>query len=232
MIYLAKYLAQCGLCSRRKATELVKVGLITVNGRVVKNPASEIRSYDVIEYEGRKIKPEKKIYILLNKPKGYVTTVSDERGRKTIMDLIKIRGRERLYPVGRLDRNTSGLLLITNDGDLAERLAHPKNIVKKVYRVVLDNPFKTSDFIAIKKGIRLRDGKMVVDKIYYRSKNKRQIFVEIHVGKKRIVRRIFEHFDYKVLELDRVNYAGLIKRGLQIGFWRYLTPKEVERLKR
>lgn len=230
-MYLAKYLSQCGICSRRKATELVRAGFVTVNGCIVKNPAYEVKGRDLVEYEGKKIKEEKKVYIILNKPKGYVTSVSDERGRATVMDLIKVRSKERLYPVGRLDRDTAGLLLITNDGALAQRLAHPKNVVKKVYHVSLDRPLKSSDLIAIKRGIRLKDGRVKPDKIYCRLQNKRVVSVEIHIGKKRIVRRIFEHFDYKVLKLDRVNYASLTKKGLRAGFWRYLTLKEVESLK-
>jgi 23S rRNA pseudouridine2605 synthase len=231
---LNKYVAHCGLCSRRKAVDLIKEGKITVNGKVVTEPATKVTSEDAVTMQGKKITPTKNlVYILLNKPKGYITTTEDPEGRKTVMDLIQEAAEnERVYPVGRLDRNTSGLLLLTNDGELAQRLAHPKHNIKKIYQVELDKPLTKTDFDKIVAGLTLEDGVAFVDALgYVDPKDKKQVGIEIHSGKNRIVRRIFEHLEYSVEKLDRVMYAGLTKKTLNRGQWRFLNEKEVILLK-
>ncbi|WP_247651688.1 pseudouridine synthase [Chitinophaga eiseniae] len=231
---LNKFVAHCGLCSRRKAVDLIKEGKVTVNGKVVTEPATKVTSSDHVTMQDKKITPTKNlVYILLNKPKGYITTTDDPEGRKTVMDLIQDAAEnERVYPVGRLDRNTSGLLLLTNDGELAQRLAHPKHNIKKIYQVELDKPLTKGDFDKIIDGVTLEDGVAVVDALgYVDPKDKKQVGIEIHSGKNRIVRRIFEHLEYTVEKLDRVMYAGLTKKTLNRGQWRFLTEKEVILLK-
>ncbi|SKA22148.1 23S rRNA pseudouridine2605 synthase [Chitinophaga eiseniae] len=231
---LNKYIAHCGLCSRRKAVDFIKEGKVTVNGTVVVEPATKVTSADTVTLADKKINLTKNLlYILLNKPKGFITTTDDPEGRKTVMDLIQdATGEERVYPVGRLDRNTSGLLLLTNDGELAQTLAHPKHNIKKIYQVELDKPLTKTDFDQIVAGLTLEDGVAYVDALgYVDPKDKKQIGIEIHSGKNRIVRRIFEHLSYNVEKLDRVMYAGLTKKTLNRGQWRYLNEKEVILLK-
>ena len=231
---LNKFVAHCGLCSRRKAVDLIKEGKVTVNGKVVIEPATKVTSNDVVTMQDKKITPTKNlVYILLNKPKGYITTTDDPEGRKTVMDLIQDAAEnERVYPVGRLDRNTSGLLLLTNDGELAQTLAHPKHNIKKIYQVELDKPLTKGDFEKIVEGVTLEDGVAFVDALgYVDPKDKKQVGIEIHSGKNRIVRRIFEHLEYTVEKLDRVMYAGLTKKTLNRGQWRFLNEKEVILLK-
>ncbi|ATL46111.1 pseudouridine synthase [Chitinophaga caeni] len=230
---LNKYIAHSGICSRRKAVELIKEGKVTVNGNVVLEPATKVLPTDSVKLSNKKINITKNlVYILLNKPKGYITTTDDPEGRKTVMDLIVDAPNERVYPVGRLDRNTSGLLLLTNDGDLAQKLAHPSFNIKKIYQVELDKPLTKSDSEKIMDGITLEDGITYVDALGYTDpKDKRQLGIEIHSGKNRIVRRIFEHMGYNVEKLDRVMYAGLTKKNLPRGKWRLLSEKEVILLK-
>ncbi len=229
---LNKYIAHCGICSRREAAALVKNGQILVNGVVQTNPAYEVREADKITYQSKILKPQSKlIYLLLNKPKNVITSMNDERGRKTVSDLIKDQVSERIFPVGRLDRNTTGLLLLTNDGDLAQKLSHPSHRMKKIYHVVLDKAVTKNDMLEIVKGVQLEDGIANVDGIDYANNKKSEVGVEIHIGKNRIVRRIFEHLGYEVLKLDRVYYAGLTKKNLQRGRFRHLTEKEIIQLK-
>lgn len=226
---LNKFVAHCGICSRRKAAELVKQGHVRVNKEVETNPAYEVQPKDKIYYKGKRITAEsKKVYLLMNKPKDVITTVSDDRGRRTVMDLIKHKVNERVYPVGRLDRKTTGLLLLTNDGDLAKQLSHPSYQVKKIYHVILDRVVKPSDIDKILRGIELEDGVAEVDEAsYIRDAKKNEIGIELHSGKNRIIRRIFEELSYKVTKLDRVYYAGLTKKDLKRGWFRNLTPQEV-----
>jgi 23S rRNA pseudouridine2605 synthase len=232
---LNKYIAHCGLCSRRKAVDYVKEGKITVNGEVITEPAFKVTPDDNVALGGKKIYIQKDlVYILLNKPKGYITTTDDPEGRKTVMELIHdaTENEERVYPVGRLDRNTSGLLLLTNDGELAQRLSHPKHKVRKIYHVGLNKPLTKADFEAIMQGVTLEDGVANVDALgYVESNDKTQLGIEIHSGKNRIVRRIFEHLGYDVEKLDRVTYAGLTKKNINRGKWRFLTEKEIILLK-
>lgn len=230
---LNKYIAHSGVCSRRKAAELVKNGEITVNDQINKDPSYLVQEDDRVSYKGKKLRLErKKIYILMNKPKNVVTTTSDERARKTVMDILENKVKERIYPVGRLDRNTTGLLLITNDGDLATKLSHPKHGVRKRYHVILDKPVTEDHLKLIKKGLTLDDGKAVVDDIdWIIGSDNSEIGIEIHIGKNRIVRRIFEHLGYHVEKLDRVYYGGLTKKDLPRGWFRHLKPKEIIMLK-
>ena len=231
---LNKFIAHAGICSRRKAAELVKAGKVSVNGKIQPNPAVEIGKTDVVEYNGNVVKPNyKKIYLLLNKSKNVITTMEDERGRKTVWDVVKekVKG-VKINPVGRLDRNTTGLLLMTNDGDLAYKLSHPSSSVKKIYQVVLDRPLAETDIEAIDKGITLEDGIAEVDVIsYIQEEPPTHIGIQLHSGKNRIIRRIFEHLNYKVVTLDRVYFAGLTKKDLPRGWSRHLRPKEVIMLK-
>lgn len=231
-IRLNKYLSNAGIAARRKADELIKQGMVTVNGEVVTEMGFKVKPTDVIKFEGRAVKPGKKVYVLLNKPKDFITTTDDERDRKTVLDLVKHATTERIYPVGRLDRNTTGLLLLTNDGELADRLSHPRYEVKKIYAVELNEPLKSSDLQNIREGVAFEEGLAKVDDIQYvNAANKRLIGVEIHVGWNRIVRRIFETLGYDVVKLDRVMYAGLTKKDLPRGKWRFLDEKEVLMLK-
>lgn len=229
LVRLNKFIANAGVCSRREADKLIESGIIRVNGVIVKELGTKISPSDKVQYDDQVLKSEKKYYVLLNKPKGYITTTDDPFDRKTVMYLVKNACRERIYPVGRLDRNTTGLLLFTNDGDLAKKLTHPKFEVKKLYHVVLDKNLKTADFNQIANGITLEDGDIKVDTIAYveGAENKKEIGIEIHSGKNRIIRRIFESLDYKVVKLDRVSFAGLTKKDIPRGKWRFLTENEV-----
>src|ERR1700756_249212 len=231
LIRLNKYIANAGICSRREADDLIKSGCVTVNGKVISELGYTVKATDEINYSGERIKSEKHVYLLLNKPKDYITTNADERGRKTVMELIDGACKERIYPVGRLDRNTTGLLLFTNDGDLTKKLTHPKHEVEKLYHVELDKNFKQDDFIKIKEGVELEDGFIKPDEIAYTGETKREVGIKIHSGRNRIVRRTFEHFGYDVLRLDRVMFAGLTKKNLPRAKWRFLTEKEVSFLK-
>jgi 23S rRNA pseudouridine2605 synthase len=230
---LNKYISHCGICSRRDAVELIKEGKVKVNNVVELSPGTKVSEQDQIMYEDKRVLPQKHmVYYLLNKPKDYITTTEDPEGRKTVLDLFKGIDNARIFPVGRLDRNTTGLLLLTNDGELAQRLAHPKHNTKKVYQVGLDKPLAKKDFEDIVAGLTLEDGKVEVDEVaYINLKDKSEIGIEIHIGRNRIVRRIFEHLGYEVKTLDRVIYAGLTKKNLPRGKWRTLEEKEVMYLK-
>jgi 23S rRNA pseudouridine2605 synthase len=230
---LNKFIAHAGVCARRDAAELVKTGVVKVNGTVITEPGHKVSAKDDIRVNGKKIFLAKNlVYILLNKPKDYITTTDDPQKRKTVLDIIRHATQERVYPVGRLDRNTSGVLLLTNDGELAQKLTHPSNEVKKVYHVTLNKPLEKNHFDQILKGVVLEDGPASVDVLAYADiKDKTQIGVEIHSGRNRIVRRIFEHLGYEVKNLDRVVFAGLTKKNIERGKWRFLTEKEVRDLK-
>ena len=231
-IRLNKYLANAGICSRREADEFIQAGLVTVNGQVVTELGTKVLRSDDIRFHEDTVNLEKKVYVLLNKPKDYVTTSDDPQQRKTVMDLVKNACPERIYPVGRLDRNTTGVLLLTNDGDLASKLTHPKYLKKKIYHVFLDRNVTAHDMQQIAEGITLDDGDIKADAIEYASDtDKKQVGIEIHSGKNRIVRRIFESLGYKVVKLDRVQFAGLTKKNIRRGDWRYLTEEEVDRLR-
>ena len=230
---LNKFVAHSGVCARRKAAELVKSGKIFVNGRKMLNPSYMVKDNDKVMYEGRRLKIEERtVYILMNKPKNTVTTLKDEKGRLTVRDIIGDKIKERIYPVGRLDRATTGLLLLTNDGDLARKLSHPSSEVKKFYQVALDRDLTNDDLEKIRKGLELEDGFIKVDGIdYVKNEGKSIVGIELHSGKNRIIRRIFEHMKYSVVRLDRVYYAGLTKKDLKRGWWRHLTEREVIMLK-
>jgi 23S rRNA pseudouridine2605 synthase len=230
---LNKFIAHCGVCSRRDAAVLVKEGKVKVNGEWITEPGYKVSAKDEVKVSGKKISLAKNlVYILLNKPKDYITTTDDPQGRKTVLDLIKRATHERVYPVGRLDRNTSGVLLLTNDGELSQKLTHPSNEIKKIYAVTLNRPLEKKDFDQVLNGVVLEDGPASVDAIAYTdAKDKRQLGVEIHSGRNRIVRRIFEHLGYEVKHLDRVMFAGLTKKNVERGTWRFLTEKEVRTLK-
>ena len=229
---LNKFLANAGICSRREADEFIQAGVVSVNGEVVTELGTKIKRTDEIKFHDQPVTLEKKVYVLLNKPKDCVTTSDDPQQRKTVMDLVKNVCPERIYPVGRLDRNTTGVLLLTNDGDLASKLTHPKFLKKKVYHVFLDKNVTAHDMQQIAEGIELEDGEIHADAIEYASDtDKSQVGIEIHSGKNRIVRRIFEHLGYRVVKLDRVQFAGLTKKNLRRGDWRFLTDKEVEMLR-
>ena len=229
---LNKYISHCGIASRRKAVELIKNGLITVNDEPATHPAYEVKKTDIIKYKGTVIKPEvKKIYILMNKPKNVITSLSDEAGRKTVIDLLDNKIRERIYPVGRLDYKTTGLLLLTNDGDMAKKLSHPSHKVTKIYEIYLDKPLSDLHKEQIEKGFDLEDGTVKINWIRTIDDEKMIVNMEIHYGKNRIVRRIFEHFKYNVLKLDRIYYAGLTKKSLKRGWFRHLTEQEIVMLK-
>ena len=225
-------MANAGVCSRREADELITKGLVKVNGEVVTELGVKITAKDTVEYNDKIVTSERKIYILLNKPKDCVTTSDDPNGRKTVMDIVKGACKERIYPVGRLDRNTTGVLLLTNDGDLASKLTHPKFLKKKIYHVYLDKNLTAADLNQIAEGITLEDGDIKADAIEYASPtDKKQIGIEIHSGRNRIVRRIFESLGYHVTKLDRVYFAGLTKKNVKRGDWRFLTEKEVNMLR-
>ncbi len=230
---LNKFIAHAGVAARRDAAEMVKKGLVKVNGKLVSEPGLKVSTADEIIVNGKKIFLQKNlVYILLNKPKDYITTTDDPQGRKTVLDLLRKMTSERIYPVGRLDRNTSGVLLFTNDGELAQKLTHPSNEIKKIYHATLNKPLDKKDFDAILKGLDLEDGKANVDLLAYSDiKDKTQIGIELHSGRNRIVRRIFEHLGYEVKNLDRVTFAGLTKKNVDRGKCRFLTEKEIRDLK-
>lgn len=231
-IRLNKYLANAGVCSRREADEFIQQGQVTVNGQVVTELGTKVKRSDEVKFKEQPVTLEKKVYILLNKPKDYVTTSDDPQQRKTVMELVKDACPERIYPVGRLDRNTTGVLLLTNDGELASKLTHPKFLKKKVYHVFLDKNVSAEDLQKIADGIELEDGEVHADSIEFADeRDHSQVGIEIHSGKNRIVRRIFEHLGYRVVKLDRVQFAGLTKKGVRRGDWRFLTEKEVDILR-
>jgi len=230
---LNKFIAHSGVCSRRDAAELVKQGEVKVNDQVVTEPGTKVSPRDTVTIKGKKLTPSRNlVYVLLNKPKDYITTLDDPEGRKTVLDLVKRATNERIYPVGRLDRNTSGVLLLTNDGDLAQILSHPKHEIKKIYEVHLDRPLTKADFEQLIQGLTLEDGFIMADAVgYVDTKDKSVIGIEIHSGRNRIVRRMFEFLGYDVRGLDRVMYAGLTKKNVQRGKWRFLTEKEIRILR-
>ena len=231
-IRLNKFLANAGICSRREADEFITAGVVSVNGEVVTELGTKIKRTDEVKFHDEPVSIERKTYILLNKPKDCVTTSDDPQERKTVMDFVKGACKERIYPVGRLDRNTTGVLLLTNDGDLASKLTHPKYLKKKIYHVYCDKNVTKADLDQIAAGVTLDDGEIHADAISYALEtDKSQVGIEIHSGKNRIVRRIFESLGYKVIKLDRVYFAGLTKKGLRRGDWRYLTEQEVNMLR-
>lgn len=231
-VRLNKYLSNAGVCSRREADVLIQTGVVTVNGKIITELGYKIAPDDVIQYDGETINAETKRYVLLNKPKGFITTMDDPRGRKTVMTLVKKACRERIYPVGRLDRETTGLLLFTNDGDMAKKLTHPRYQAKKIYHVELNKPVTKEDMERLLKGVDLEDGKTRVDEVsYIENGSSSEVGVEIHSGKNRIVRRLFEAMGYVVVKLDRVQFAGLTKKDLPRGFYRHLTEQEISFLK-
>ena len=228
---LNKYLAHAGVASRRKADEIIKAGHVSVNGKIIREVGVRVTIDDKVEYNGKLLYPGKKVYILVNKPKDVISTTSDDRGRRTIMDIIRGAASDRVYPVGRLDRHTTGLILLTNDGDLSQKLAHPSKEIKKLYKVQLTKAVTEADFKKIKSGVELEEGKAVVDDLAYVDGTKRVLGIELHIGWNRIIRRIFESLGYRVEKLDRVIYAGLTKKDLPRGRWRYLKDREVIQLK-
>jgi len=230
-IRLNRYIASAGICSRRDADQLISDGKIKVNGDVVTTMGFKVNPKDKVSYNNKNLSPEKLSYVLLNKPKDFITTTNDPQNRKTVMDLVKNASNERIFPVGRLDRPTTGLLLLTNDGELAKKLSHPSSKIKKIYHLTLDNPLANNDLNTIMEGFELDDGPVSVDELAILSKDKREIGLEIHIGRNRIVRRLFEHFGYKVKKLDRVIYASLTKKDLPRGKWRLLSDQEIIRLK-
>ena len=230
-VRLNRFISQSGICSRREADDFILAGVVTVNGKVVTELGTKIMPTDEVRFNDERLQGEKNVYIVLNKPKGYVTSLDDPHAEKTVMDLVKNACTERVYPVGRLDKNSLGLLLITNDGDITRQLTHPSNRKKKIYQVTLDKPLTRADMDTLTEGITLEDGEIFADEIAYASEDKRTIGIEIHSGRNRIVRRMFEHLGYTVQKLDRVYYAGLTKKNLKRGAWRFLTKDEVMRLK-
>ncbi|MBR4967169.1 MAG: rRNA pseudouridine synthase [Bacteroidaceae bacterium] len=231
-VRLNKYLANAGICSRREADNYIEAGLITVNGVIVTELGVKVVPTDDVRFNSERINPERKVYVLLNKPKDCVTTVDDPQERKTVLDCLRGIGKERIYPVGRLDRNTTGVLLLTNDGDMAAKLTHPKFMKKKIYHVTCDKNVAMSDMDLLVNGIELEDGRVYADEVsYVNEADRSQIGIEIHSGKNRIVRRMLEHLGYRVNKLDRVLFAGLTKKNLRRGDWRYLTDKEINMLR-
>lgn len=230
-VRLNKFIANSGVCSRREADALIGQGLITINGEVVTTLGTKVNPGDKVMYNGRRLSTTSKVYILLNKPKDYITTTNDPENRKTVMELVKNTGVDRVFPVGRLDRNTTGVLLFTNDGELMQKLIHPSSKVEKVYSVLLDRKLSKYDLETLLQGVNLEDGEMYADKIaYIDPDDPRKVGVEIHSGKNRIIHRMFNHLNYKVLRLDRVLFAGIDKRKLKRGEWRFLDEKEVRQL--
>ena len=228
---LNRFLAQSGLCSRREADDFITAGLVTVNGQIVTQLGTKVLPTDEVKFNDSRVQGEKKVYLVLNKPKGYVTSLDDPHAGKTVMELVQGACTERIYPVGRLDKNSLGLLLFTNDGDLTKQLTHPAFRKKKIYQVSLDKPLTRADMDRIAEGITLEDGEIYADEIAYVKEDKTEVGIEIHSGRNRIVRRIFEFLGYTVTKLDRVYYAGLTKKNLKRGAWRFLSREEVERLK-
>ena len=230
-IRLNKYIANAGVSSRREADRYIASGNVTINGKVVTEMGFKVKPGDEVRFDGTSISPEQKKYVLLNKPKNYITTMDDERGRKTVMDLIVNATKERVYPVGRLDRNTTGLLLFTNDGDLAKKLTHPKHNVQKLYHASLDKKFEMKHMQKIREEVIIEGRKVFIDEVdYVVGESKTEVGIKIHSGRNRIVRKIFEHFGYKVVKLDRVIFAGLTKKNLPRGRYRELTEQEVNTL--
>ena len=230
-VRLNKFIANSGICSRREADDFIAAGLVSVNGKVVTELGTKVFPADEVRFNGERIKGEEKVYILMNKPKDFVTTVSDPHAEKTVVSIVSSKCKERVYPVGRLDKATTGVLLLTNDGDLAEKLTHPSYEKKKIYHVHLDKNFKQTDLSELLRGVTLEDGFIQADAISYVDEDKAQVGVEIHSGRNRIIRRMFEHLGYKVKKLDRVYFAGLTKKNLRRGQWRFLTEQEVAMLK-
>lgn len=231
LIRLNRFIANAGVCSRREADSLIANGQVFVNGRAVKELGFKVKQFDRVEYQGKVLRRERKVYVLLNKPKGYITTTEDPEGRRTVMDLIQNACNERIYPVGRLDRATTGVLLFTNDGELAKALAHPSGNVKKIYRVELSEEITEEHFEQLQKGVTLEDGFVKPDSVAVNEIDKKVLGIEIHSGKNRIVRRIFEHLGYTVNKLDRTSFAGLSKKDVPRGKWRYLKEGDLVRLK-
>jgi 23S rRNA pseudouridine2605 synthase len=232
LIRLNKYIASTGVCSRREADELITAGLVSINGKLITELGVKVSPGDLVKYNGETLKEEKKVYILMNKPKDYVTTVEDPHAKKTVLELVKGACKERIYPVGRLDRNTTGVLLLTNDGEITKRLTHPKFEKLKIYHVYLNKNLKQADLEKIGTGMTLDDGFIKADTVNYADPvDKSQVGIEIHSGRNHIVRRIFEHLGYEVVKLDRVYFAGLTKKNLHRGEWRFLSEKEVNMLK-
>ncbi|MCP3659695.1 MAG: rRNA pseudouridine synthase [Bacteroidetes bacterium] len=227
LIRLNKFISNAGVCSRRKADDLILKGKISVNDKTIKTLGHKIKNSDIVKYNNKILNKENFKYILLNKPKDYITTLSDPQNRKTIMQLVKKATTERIYPIGRLDRNTTGLILLTNDGETAQKLAHPSKKIKKTYEVILDKPINDLDLNKIKKGVILKDGKAIIDHIQTLENDFKKILIEIHIGKNRIIRRIFESLGYEVNKLDRVLFGNLDKKHLPRGKWRFLTKKEI-----
>ena len=230
-IRLNRYISISGICSRRDADALIESGEVKVNGEIVTTLGTKVKKSDIVEVNGKIVVPERKVYIVLNKPRDYVTTVEDPQERKTVMELIKGACEERVYTIGRLDRQTTGVLLFTNDGDLAKKLMHPSYEHKKIYHVFLDKNLTPDHLAIIREGIELEDGVIAADDIRYASDDRSEIGIEIHSGRNRIVRRIFEYLGYQIVKLDRVYFAGITKRNLARGEWRFLTPREVNYLK-
>ncbi len=231
-IRLNRYIANAGICSRREADELIKTGVVDVNGKTITEMGYRVKPGDEVRFDGKKIYPDKKTYILLNKPKGFITTTKDEKDRKTVMDLVGNATKARIFPVGRLDRQTTGVLLFTNDGYMAKKLTHPSHNVRKIYHVVLDKNLHGDDMDKIREGIRMFEGVAKVDKIsFIESKPHNEVGVEIHIGWNRVVRRLFEKLGYKIVSLDRVSFAGLTKKNVKRGHWRILDEQEVNFLK-
>ena len=230
-VRLNRFVAQSGLCSRREADDFITAGLVSVNGVIVTELGTKVKPTDVVKFNDERLQGEKNVYLVLNKPKGYVTTLEDDHADKTVMELVQNACKERIYPVGRLDKNSLGLLLFTNDGDITRQLTHPSLRKKKIYEVTLDKALTRADFEQLAEGITLEDGDIFFDEISYIKDDKKSVGVEIHSGRNRIVRRMFEHLGYKVTKLDRVYYAGLTKKNLKRGAWRFLTSDEVARLK-
>jgi 23S rRNA pseudouridine2605 synthase len=230
-IRLNRYISNSGVCSRREADELIKMGLVSVNGTVITEMGYKVNRNDTVKYDGKTLRAEKPVYILLNKPKGFLTTTKDPQERNTVMQIIAGTVKERVYPVGRLDRNTTGLLLLTNDGELTDKLSHPSYGVKKIYKVELDKPLTKADFQKVLDGIQLEEGKAMVDDLAIVSDDGKTVGIEIHIGWNRVIRRIFERLEYQVVKLDRSVFAGLDKKDLSRGHWRFLTKEEVVRLK-
>ncbi|MDZ7899938.1 MAG: pseudouridine synthase [Arcicella sp.] len=230
-VRLNRYIANAGICSRREADDIIKTGEIRVNGVVITEMGYQVQPGDIVKYGNKKLSREKMVYVLVNKPKDFITTTEDPEERKTVMDLVKNACEERIYPVGRLDRNTTGLLLLTNDGELADKLTHPSNEIEKLYQVEIDKPLTQEHFDQILKGVTLEDGEIKADELGIVTPDGMVVGIKIHSGRNRIVRRMFESLGYDVLKLDRTTFAGLTKKDLPRGSWRFLNEKEVVKLK-
>jgi len=230
-MHLSKYLAYAGVCSRRNAATFIKDGKVSVNHSIIKEPGHVLKEDDVVRVHSKVITLQRNTYVLLNKPKGFITTTEDDQDRNTVMDLLKPKIKERLYPVGRLDQDTTGLILLTNDGMTAQHLSHPSYEVSKIYQVTLDAPLNIEREQQLRAGITLKDGRVEVDSLVVLNKGRTRIKIELHSGQNRVVRRLFMHIGYHVLKLDRIVYAGLSKKGLPVGMWRHLIAREVAHLK-